>query len=1142
MTSWTKLTRTSALTALAIALAAPVAVQAQEITATVTGQVVSEGTPIANATVIIVHTPSGTRATVRSGSDGRFSVAGLRVGGPFRVDVSASGYVSSAVTDVFLDAANPFTMTVDLESAQAGVQTVVVTASAVGRTRTDGSVTGLRRDAIEGVVAVDRDIRDLARRSPLVSTNVVGDGGLSIAGSNPRTNRITIDGVSAQDDFGLNTGGLPTRRGPISIDAVAQVNISPAPFDVRNGGFLGGAIDLVLRSGDNDFDGSVFTNLRSDELTGNRIDNTLVSNQVDQENWGFTLRGPILKDRLFFALSYETFSSFDTVNRGPIEGNFFNTITGPTGQPMSQANIDAVTSVFRNTYGSTYQFGSIPSSKPIEDEKYSLRLDWNIMEGQRASFTYRNAESTVFNFTNLGQTTASLDSMWYFTGEQDETYSIQLNSDWTDAFSTEARISLRDYTRLQEPPLGQNFADISVCSTPTVVDPNAVNNGTTNCRQANGQAAGTVRFGPDQFRHANYLTNQNLQAMVEGTYRLGDHTIKGGFHVQNRTVYNLFVPNSDATWYFDSIADFAAGRANRVTYSNHPSGDATRAAADFEYSIFAGYLQNTWQVFDNLRVTGGLRYERYSLDSKPAANAAFTARNGFSNEATYDGIDLIMPRFSFNWRPTDGIRVSGGVGLFSGGLPDVFLSNSFSNTGVLTVGLDIVRNIDAAGNTTFVDLGGVTLAPGQGASILNVGVGPAFGSAVPAPLQQLLSTLSALPLNETNSISPNYEMPSEWKFNLNLQADLPFDLQGTLDLVYNKIETGYAFRDLRATPLIVNGQVARTPDGRIRYDALSTAQRTAVAGTTVNSTAPVGGNRDIQLYNPAGDSLGETWVVAVGVGKDFDWGLSTSVSYVWTDITELNSSGRFSSTASSLYNGLFSSVDPNNPTKGEGQEEIENAVKYEVEWRGTPIGDLETRVSLFGDWRDGRPITFLMNGGAGRNPLFGVNKGGQLAYIPDLSGTVTQLNPTTWVVSSDTRVAFDSVATIDALRGVIGRFGLTPGQIVDRSAARNDDIHSVDMMIRQQVPAFREGDKAWVTFEISNLLNMLDESWGVVQEFNETQTLYSAVCAGADGLVSNAGTLTCNRYRIASPNTVTNQTRNVDRSRWRIQIGLRYEF
>ncbi|NJR20278.1 MAG: hypothetical protein HC777_01510 [Hyphomonadaceae bacterium] len=395
MSNWNRFAGHTALTALAIALAAPAAIHAQETTGTIRGQIASAGAAIANAEVIITHVPSGSRAVARTDETGQFASSGLRPGGPYTVAVSAANFQGATVNDVFLSAAEPFALTLNLEAAADRVERVVVTASAVGRNRVDGTSTGLRRDRIEAIVAPGRDIRELARQSPLVTQNTVGDGGISIAGSNPRTNRITIDGVAAQDDFGLNTGGLPTRRGPISLDAVSQFNVTPAPFDVRNGGFLGGAIDIVLRSGDNDFGGSVFGNFLSNDLTGSSINNVKVSNEVEQTNYGATFRGPILRDRLFFALSYEKFEGSDTTNRGPIDGGqFANTIVGPLGNPMTLADISAVTSVFATTYGSNYPVGSIPGSKPILDEKYSIRLDWNITDRQRASFTYRNAEST----------------------------------------------------------------------------------------------------------------------------------------------------------------------------------------------------------------------------------------------------------------------------------------------------------------------------------------------------------------------------------------------------------------------------------------------------------------------------------------------------------------------------------------------------------------------------------------------------------------------------------------------------------------------------------------------------------------------------------------------------------------------------
>ena len=1143
-----RLARTTALTALGFALVAPVAVYAQETTGTIRGQIAASGAPVTGADVTIIHTPSGSRARATTDSTGQFSASGLRAGGPYTVEVTAETFEPTIVDDLFLTVTEPFTLALNLVPSDKEVERIVVRATAVGRNRVDGTSTGLRRDKIDGIVTPGRDIRELARQSPLVTQNTAGDGGISIAGSNPRTNRITIDGVASQDDFGLNTGGLPTRRGPVALDAISQFSVTPAPFDVRNGGFLGGAIDIVLRSGDNDLNGSVYAFFLDDQLTGTRIKNTTVSNVVEQTNYGATLRGPIIKDKLFFALSYENYESADVTNRGPIDGGSFgNTIVGPSvaGTPMTLADIAAVTNVFANTYKSTFEFGSIPGTKPILDEKYTARLDWNISDKHRAQFTLRNTESTVFNFTNLGATTASLDSQWYFTGEQDKTYSLQLNSDWSDKFQTEARISYRDYVRLQQPPSGQEFADITVCSTLTSLD--AANQPLITCGAPNGQGRGVVRFGPDQFRHANFLATTNTQGQFEARYRLGDHQLKAGLQWQERDIFNLFVPNSDGTYYFDSVADFQAGRANRLQYTNNPSGDPNKAAAEYTYQILSGYLQDTWSVTDDFRVSGGLRVESYTVDGAPAANANFTSRYGFTNQATYDGLSIVMPRVSFNWNAPADIRVSGGFGLFSGGLPDVFLSNSFSNTGILTVGVDIQRSTTSV--TGYTE-SGANLPANIGAIALDNLVGPNFGRAVPAQVLALLGGVTPSPTAETNSLDPNLDIPSEWKANLAVTGEA-FGLDLGLDLVYTKVQTGYAFRDLRATPLIINGQQALTPDGRKRYDGLSTAVRTAVVGTVVNSTAAVGGsNRDIQLYNPDGD-LGDAFIAAISASKSYDFGINWALSYTLQNINELNSTGRFSSTASSLYGGALSSLDPANPVTGRAQEEIQNVFKYSFGWRATPIKDLETRLELFGDIRAGRPFSWTMNTGSGRSTITGVNKGGQLAYIPDLSGTTSTVittvgttSTTTVLVSSDSKVAFDSLVTFDAVKNLINTFGLPTGSIIERGFNTNDQIHLLDMRLSQELPGAFQGHKGFLTFDFQNVLNMINEDWGVVEEYGDQQTLYAAACADAAGLVNNAGTLLCNRYRITNPSTIlTNpKSRNVDRSRWQIQVGVKYEF
>lgn len=1139
---------------------------AQETTSALRGQVTDNaGNAVPGATVTIVHTPTGTRSVQTTNETGVYDARGLRVGGPYSVEINAPGYQRKKFEDVFLTVGETARLNTGLEG---GVQEVVVSAAAIRGANEIGVVTNLDRDQIDAIVSINRDIRDLARRDPLVSANLRGDGGISIAGSNPRTNRISIDGVQAQDDFGLNTGGLPTRRGPVSIDSVEQFSVQAVPFDVENGDFLGGAINVVLRQGTNDYGGSVFANFLNKDLVGTKIQQTTVKTLVKQDNYGATLRGPIIPDKLFFALSYENYESVDVTSVGPAGGGFATSIVGPAGTPMTEAEIAAVTNVFANTYRSSFPFGGIPQTKPITDEKYTARLDWNLTDSQRATLTYRKSESGLIQRTNLGTTSAGLDSQWYLTGENDETYSLQLNSDWRDDLSTEFRLSQREYTRLQEPPAGQAFADIRVCSTATALDAAGTSNPPLTCRNGSNTVA-VVRFGPDQFRHANFLATKNTQAQLSAELTLGAHLVKAGVQYQDQKIFNLFLPNSDGTYYFDSVSDFTNGFAGELIYRNALSGNPNDAAANFKYNTTSLFLQDTWDVSEPLTVTYGLRYDMYSVKDKPALNQNFVNRYGFNNQETYDGINVLMPRLAFDWRPTDTVKVSGGLGLFSGGLPDVFLSNSFSNTGILDNTLTFQRSLTAANATSLAATaaqGGGFITETSGAvncvtnsatclAALNVPVNSSFGTSIPASIQTALGGSTVSPTSETNSIVPGFKMPSDWRTNLAVNWEVADGWNVSASGVYVRTAEGLAFRDIRAQPLLVNGQRALTPDGRVRYDGLSTAQRNAGAGSglTVNSANP-GSGRDIQAYNP--DSTGAIWTAALGLSKYFDNGINFGVSYSKQNSREFSASARFSSTASSLYSGQYASLDPNTAISGRGQEEISDAVKGEFGWRKNLFGKYETRVSLFADYRKGRPVTFTMNGGSGRNATFGVNRGAQLAYVPDLSGNVTTGTVGTTAVvsvSSAPLVAFDSTTTVDTVRALVAKFGIPQNGIVPRGSYENRAINLWDLQLSQELPAFSENHKARITFDVANFLNLLNKKWGVIEEYGEDVRLFDVSCAGANGVSDNIGVLTCARYRISGANsTLLNPasatgpaggvTRNTDRSRWQIQVGLKYEF
>jgi hypothetical protein len=1103
----------------ALLCGASTAAYAQETTSSIRGAVVTDAGPVGNATVTIVHRPSNTRSITQTGADGTFDARGLRVGGPY--SVTASGSAGTKTIDgVFLTLGEQTRLDISME---AEVEEVVITGTTDPTAGNTSTRTTLDAGDVQSVVSVTRDIRDLARRSALVTQNSRGDGGISIAGSNPRTNRITIDGAQAQDDFGLNTGGTPTRRGPISLDAVEQFTVDAVPIDVENGDFSGGALDVILKSGGNSFHGSAFLNYLNDGMVGRKIRGASVPSQISQENYGGFLSGPLWKDRVFFAVSYEKYKSTDLTATGPVGAGFANEVRG-----VNQALIDQVVGIFNTNYASDFEAGSIPRVKPVLDEKYSLKLDANLTDSHRLSFTARYALSELFQRTNINTSTAGLDSQWYLTGEEDYSYVLELNSDWTSNLSTQLRITQRDYERRQLPPSGQEFSDVQVCLAPTS------GGSATTCDLAGQSNPSILRFGPDEFRHANSLATDNLTIFFKAEYSLGDHLLKGGFMTQKQEIFNIFIPTQDGQYYFDSIADFTAGRANRLRYTDAIGALSTfDAAARLAYRQNSVFLQDQFDITPTLQVTAGFRYDWYDNDDPPPVNPNFVARNGYDNTQTYDGKTVVMPRVAFRWDATDRLRVTGGAGLFSGGVPDVFASNSYGGgAGFLTSGVDIQRN--AAG--LFVETTG---APGFnqtiGASALNINLAdPRAFYDIPGTVRAFQGGSSASPTTEVAAFAPSFRFPSDWKLFMNARYELWDQWYVGLDVVATKVRQGLYVRDTRAQQLVVNGTPQFTPDGRIRYDGIAgtAAQRAAAGITSVN----LGSARDLVFFN---SSKGRGIVAAVSVNKSFDFGLDVSASYAYQDIKDYSSSLRFSSTQSSSYQAP-AGLDPNTPTYGTSYDEIEHSFKFQADYSRKFYRDLETRLSLFAERRSGRSTSFVMGDlTTGRGNVFGVNRGNNhLLYVPDLSGN-GGANGLNYGL-----VTFADAATRDNFITLVNQFGLDQGKIVPKGFYKNDPINLVDLQVSQELPTFIKGHKFRMVFDIQNVLNLIDNDWGIVEEYFDVNNVVSVTCADANGAAIPTSNPACPRYRYSNFNAGSLRE-NIDtagRSLWTIQIGLRYEF
>lgn len=1172
MTYWKRLAGGAAITAMSLAIVQPA--MAQQTTSSVRGSVEANGKAVANAVVSITHVPTGSKVETRTNEAGVFDARGLRVGGPYTVSVAAPSFAPQIVKDVTLALDDTARVDFTLQT----VEVVTVEGRNVQVSSADvGSRTTLGRKEIATVVTTKRDLRDLTRRDPLVTLDNVTrgtgpTGGIYIAGSTPRLNRITIDGVKSHDDFGLNTGGLSTTRGPVSIDAIEQLTVQAVPFDVSEGDFTGGAVNLVLRGGGNTFHGSAFQNFQDQDLTGQKIRRAQAPITVDFSNYGGTLTGPIWKDRAFFAASYEYYSALDAnAFNGPADLGFgssaqINGLLGSAGPKLTTANLANVLAAYNSYAVSAKQpVGGFPRVTPTRDIKNSFRFDVNLTDNQRLQATYRHAGSTLYKVSGSA-TSISPISNWYIQGEVEDNYAVQLNSKWTDRLSTEARVAFRSYVRHQEPPQGQKFSLTTVCmdavSSGDPFNCSNINSLTSSPTNTTPNGMPSFSVGPDQFRQANLLKTQNLSTDLTGTYTLQSHLLKAGFQSKAIDIFNVFVPQARGVYYFDSVADFAAGKVGSLQYQNNTSGDPTKAAANFSYNQSSLFAQDTWDLFDRkLTLNYGLRYDFYNSSDKPALNSALVARSGINNQTTYDGLDVLMPRLSFTYKPNRTWKVGGGVGLFSGGLPDVFLSNSFSNTGVLAYAVNLQR----LGDGTFRDLvSGATVSSAVAAPLLTVNTAT-YGFGVPTSANALLdpTTLAARTAG-TAFLAPDFSIPSDWKANLAFQYNAPWDIQLGLDIVGAVSNDSLAFKDVRARNLTINGKQQYTPDGRIRYDGLNiTAANRALLGLP-NPTNPdytnLGSATDLEAYNPTTGSWSST--VALSASKSFDsLGLDVSFAYVYQDAENYGALSEFSTTPGGFYNDQFSSEDPNTATKGRSTNRIKDQYKLTMSWEHKFFANASTRMTLFAEARSGRPFSFLMTDpGSTRGSVFGVARGDQLLYVPDVnnpdaSNALKFVSPN---VNSNTgapvTVFFDSATTLNNFKNSVGRFGLPVNTIVGKNTGVNPDVNQIDFQFAQEIPAYLfEGHKLIFTADVKNLLNLLNNKWGVVKEFTDSRggsgnRLVSVQCADpATGVAIPNSSAACSAYRYSSfnsnPGAPGSNNPTVDTSsRWYVQLGLKYQF
>ena len=1123
MTTMKKLAAGVATTALALAVMSAAA-HAQETTGGINGAVRDGGRPVAGASVTVVYAPTNQTFTATTDARGQFSIRQLPAGGPYKVTTQDPGHPARATEIGSIGLGSPFQLDVDYAEAAApdatgAVSEVVVTASrAAPRQVQTGPRSTFNATDIETLPSFSRDLRDAARLNPFVQIDPTNQQALIIAGTNNRFNAIYVDGVRQSDDFGLNANGYPTQRSPISTDLVQSLNVEVAPFDVQYGAFQGGVLNLVTKSGSNEFHGSAFYEYDSRQLgAGEEIrDRPQILNFKDKQ-YGFTLGGPIWKDHMFFQFGYEKYEGLTSVSYGPQD------VAGVTNivQGVTSAQVAQVQSILQSVYG--YNAGGFGTTSPIESEKFFGKFTWQINNDHRFVFIGQSTEDSNFQQPASSTTSLGLSSTAYLFNQPLLSFSGFLYSNWTPNFSTEVSYTHRDTDGVTD-NLGGPFPNF-------VISPNGVA----------GAATGTnpiIRVGQDTSRQANLLLTTNQTFRAKGTYSLsfmGAHAITAGYERENLDVFNVFVQNAIGTYTFGSLADLQNRRAINLTYANAASNNSNDGAASFTFVTNTAYLQDEWRPLSSLTLRAGLRAEWYESGDRPRQNDLFTSRYGFSNSANLDGKVVIMPRIGFNYRPFSNLVINGGLGLFSGGNPNVWISNNYSNTGNL--------------------LGQVSCTAASPASLCGNALTTVQGLAV-NPTVQASNTISAnTGTGVTNALDPNFQPPSVWKASIGGAYTANFADWGWTgpvgkfigndwrlhgDFIYQTVEDAVVWKDLQT----LNAVIGTAPDGRPIFNP-----NRAIPATRINTY-------DIVLTNT---NKGHGVLGAVGLGKSFNWGFDFDVTYTYTDTQDVNPGT--SSVALSNYRQVAFS-DPNNPALATSNYSIRNSIKGQFNYEHKFFGDFASRVRLYVTRRSGLPYSFTFNNTTNANAatatdVFGlsnaVSNSTQLFYVPrgDSAGNVT--------LTSDPRIQYSAGFDIAAFNAFLKASGLNryAGSISPRNSFNSRDVTLADIQFTQEIPAFLpHGAKGELYFSIFNVGNLLNNGWGVVDQigFPYTSTVVTPTIINcATGGCVNPAPGQVNQYRYTpvagrTTNFSTLPTINVGSSGqpptslWALKLGVRYKF
>lgn len=1066
---------------------------AQITTSGVKGLIKANGEDVIGATITVTHVPTGAVYRSVTNSVGRFTIQGMRAGGPYTVEISYIGYKTKEIKNVTLKLGEMSDLSTQLEEDAHALGEVVVK----GKLGLDASKTGAAASYsakdIANMPSISHSIGDITRMNPMVS--VSQSGAMSFAGVNNRYNSFQVDGAVNNDVFGLTSNGQNGGQAgaqPISTETIDQVQVSVAPFDVRQSGFTGGAINAITKSGTNTFHGSVYGNWLNKDLIGSKytLMNGKDSQKYDDETdyrYGVTLGGPIIKNKLFFFANYEKSNKEYPNNYG------YGSEASKLGTEGFNIADEVLAILKEKGYNASYN----NPKNYTKSDKAGIKLDWNINDKHKATFGWRMVNAKQLNSNSTAGYLNASDYQYDFVSKSN-TFTAELNSSFSEKINNQFQasyVSVRDHR-----------------------DPKGI----APMIQIKNVGGGTLCLGTERSSTANSL-NQDIFSFTDNlNWYVNNHTLTFGTHGEYYKFKNLFIQDNYGTYYFNNFDDFkmfASGqkyaasvdkKTGVTTYYNTlnqyryctanvaVTGDP-RWAPEFAAGQIGFYAQDKFNVTPNFELTYGLRMDIPLFFDTPTENAEFNAsaaKQGWNVVTNHklSSTPMWSPRVGFRWNieKEHNMILRGGAGIFTGRIPFVWLSNNFTNTGIQTSVYNVYGSTGLKeGKQNTGKLSDVSL--------------------IVDPYKQ---SENAEKLGTSNQAINVFDKDFKFTQNLRLDLALDFTLAGidfTLEGVFSKNLNDIYYKDL-----------TRTEAGKTlgeTYESLSFDNRPMFAKIT--STEDANLKKFTNVYMLDNTSKGYSYNLSLSAVKRFDFGLDLAASYTYSRSKSVNCGT--SSVAQSNYNYNYTYQNPNSPELGFTAFNVPHQIKASAFYHKDYAEHWNTTVGLIYTGTSGSPYSLYYYGDLNQDG----SNGNDLMFIPtDEQIDKMQFKANKNYTADEQKENFREWIAND------GYMSKHRGEYFKRYADNLPFESHFDFHLAQTYK-FKVGAQVHaveLSFDVLNVGNMFNKKWG---RYTSTGTAkyYSPVTYSGNG-----------QFQFLHPGNYEMRSYDDYYSRWRGQLGLKYTF